>query len=276
MKIFSKIFPGRLFKPSGFIGVVMILIFGANAFSQSRWALSTSVTFNSGDYIYQQRTNNYYFNTGLSYMTQKWSVSVLLPFILQNSSVYNENSDGSGLDSQHRMPEQTVNHLSNNYETGIGDLYFYGEYQALKASVLRPAVSISAQFKVPTANRLTLFSTGQFDYGLGLVLRKWVRTFNAFAELSYLKIGDPQEIDYQDPLAYGLGIGKYFASGKYSASFYFKGYSQIISGVDPPRQMALGFFTMLSNQTFLSFYLTKGLSESSPDFGLSSGIDWKL
>ncbi|MHB2150294.1 hypothetical protein ACX8XP_14640 [Calditrichota bacterium LG25] len=265
----------RLKRPSGFSLIVIVLGLAGSLFSQANWAVSSSVTFNSGDYIYQQRTDNYYLNAGLRYSAQNWTVSASVPFILQNSAVYQQ--EPVSLSSNgHGMNNSATPTLSNDLESGIGDIYLYGEYQLWNGSLIAPSVALTSQLKVPTTNRLTLFSTGKYDYGLGLVLRKWLKTFNAFAEISYLRIGDPEEITYLDPIGYGLGIGKFFASGKYSTSIYFKGYSKIIHDVDPPRQLALGFFSMFSGKTVLSFYLIKGLSESSPDFGLSSGIDWKL
>ena len=72
----------------------------------------------------------------------------------------------------------------DHYESGIGDLYLYGEYRMFKLPQLGLSLGMNAQLKAPTANRLTLFSTGKLDYGLGLVLRQWFRTFSAFAEVS--------------------------------------------------------------------------------------------
>lgn len=264
----------RLKRPSGFTTLFLILYLVSGLFSQNNWTVSTSLTFNSGDYIYQQRTDNYYLNAGLRYSGSRWSVSASLPFILQKSAVYQQST--SVLPSNgHGMSNAVTASALDHYETGIGDLYLYGEYRMFKLPQLGLSLGMNAQLKAPTTNRLTLFSTGKLDYGLGLVLRQWFRTFSAFAEVSYVNIGDPEEITYLNPLGYGVGVGKFLANGKYSASLYFKGYTEIIQGIEPPRQLALGFFTMLSAKTFWSFYLIKGLSESSPNFGLSSGLDWK-
>ncbi len=275
MKSLKNNFTGSLFRALGFQSIIILSMFTSSGFTQQNWAINASVAFNTGQYIYEQRTDNYYLNTGIRYDGNNWSASVSVPLILQNSAVYDPKGQTS-YSNENQMMDQASPHSPNNFSGGIGDVYFYGEYRLPSPGINLPSVAVNAQIKMPTVNRLTLFSTGEFDYGLGVILRKWFGTYNGFADFGYLQIGDPQEITYLNPLGYGLGLSKFFSAGKYSASLYFKSYTEIIQGVNPPRQLSLGLFSVLSPKAIFSFYLIKGFSESSPDFALSSGIDWKL
>ncbi len=271
MKAFVKSKTGGLSRALGFQLIIVLLMLASPGSARQNWAVNASLSFNTGQYIYQQRTNNYYLNTGVRYSGNGWFVSMSVPVILQNSAVYDQSNSTFFLDDPRPSP-----HSLSNFSSGVGDVYFYGEYRLLNPVLFLPSVSLNAQIKVPTTDRLTLFSTGEFDYGFGFILRKWFGTYNGFADMSYLQIGDPKEITYLNPLGYGLGLSKFFAGGRYSVSLYFKGYTEIIQSIKPPRQLSLGLFSALSGKTILSFYLIKGFSESSPDFALSSGIDWKF
>jgi len=266
---------GGLWRASGFFIPWLVLALATNSLAQTGWSLNASLSFNSGRYIYQQTTSNYYLTGGLRYGGVNWSLAASVPVILQNSAVYESGSSGYDPEN-HRMTDRTATQTAANYSGGIGDVYLYGEYRLLNPLEAGPALYINAQIKLPTADRLTLFSTGEFDYGAGVRLRQWFGSVNIFADAGYLNTGDPAGFTYQNPFNYGLGISTFFAKGSYSASFYFKGYTEIISGLEPPREIALGLFRKLPAQILVSFYLSKGLSESSPDIALSSGIDWKF
>ncbi|KAA3658913.1 MAG: DUF3187 family protein [Calditrichaeota bacterium] len=269
MKLKGVRFPeGTLFSFGAKIVIGILISFGQSDAAQN-WSLFTSMAYNNGKYIYDQTSTNYYLNSGIRYRASRWSFSASLPFILQDSPVFEQ-----GINAQSK--EDETMHGMDNFSGGIGDIYFYGSYRLIQRRSSLPSLSITAQVKVPTGNELTLFSTGASDYGIGLALNKKLGRFNAFADASYLNLGDPQEINYNDPFGFGIGIGRFFRNGKLSASLYYKSYTEIISDVDPPGQASLGLFARLSPATIVSFFIGRGFSVSSPDVVFTTGIDWKL
>ncbi len=269
MKTLNLHIPGGALRVFGIKALLFFLIVLVTTAGAKNWSVYTSASFNNGTYIYDQNTSNYYLNTGLRYHTAKWTVSVALPFIIQNSFVYNQGTiSGSAAN--------TAMQGTDNYSGGMGDVYLYSEYRILKGNRLLPSLSFTGQLKIPTVKKLTLFSSGAFDYGFGIALRKSMGRFNAFANAGYLLLGDPQGINYINPISFGLGFGRFFKNGMYSASIYYKRYTKIIERLDPPQQVSLGLFSRLSDSTIVSFFFGKGFSESTPDYALTGGIEWTL
>ncbi len=253
----------------GIISLLFFIIKAPTTVSAKNWSVYTSASFNNGTYIYDQNTSNYYLNTGIRYQTTKWTASVAFPFIVQNSSVYNQGTV-SGSAGNAAMQG------SESYSGGMGDVYLYSEYKLIKSNRLLPSFSVTGQLKIPTVKKLTLFSSGAFDYGLGMVLRKPYGMYSIFADVGYLLLGDPSGYNYINPFSFGFGLGRFFKNGAYSASIYYKGYTQIIGGIDPPQQLSLGLFSRISDSTIVSIFVGKGFSESSPDYALTGGIEWTL
>jgi len=76
------------------------------------------------------------------------------------------------------MDNTTAEHSLNS---GIGDIFLYGEYRFLHFRGAIPSFYLTAQLKIPTSANLSLFSTGEFDYGIGLAARKLYGTLYLFA-----------------------------------------------------------------------------------------------
>ncbi len=269
MKSLRLHIPGGALRAFGILSLLFFVLTAAQSVNAKNWSVYTSASFNNGTYIYDQNTSNYYLNTGIRYQTVTWTVSVALPFIVQNSSVYNQGTVSGSAGN-------TAMQGSESYVGGMGDVYLYSEYRILRNSYTLPFISITGQLKIPTVKKLTLFSSGVFDFGLGLALRKPFGRYNVFADGGYLLLGDPSGINYSNPFSFGFGIGRFFKNGLYSVSVYYKGYTQIIEGIDPPQQISLGLFSHLTDSTIVSLFFGKGFSESSPDYALTGGIEWTL
>jgi hypothetical protein len=99
---------------------------------------------------------------------------------------------------------------------GLGDLYLYGEYGLLPEQAVLPYVSANLKLKVPTAATGNNFGSGEFDYGLGIVLRKSINTYVGFVDIGYWILGDPPGVNYKDPLTIGAGVGRFFGYGRYA------------------------------------------------------------
>jgi hypothetical protein len=257
--------PGGLtLRPLRLIIIISMLI-SVYSYAQGGWSVNSSFQMTSGDYITGNTTNNYYFNIGSRYRAEGWYISANISIIAQDG-LFPE-SDGNVMMGGSGMP-----HLN----MGIGDLYMFGEVNLLKGTNVLPWIALSSQIKIPTASSESNFGTGEFDYGIGLIFRKQLFSFIAFGDIGYLNLGDPEGFTFLNPFTYGIGIGRGFDFGKYSISLYYQRYTKIYESYAAPHQLSLGFYVNVINRTFLSIIGSKGLSETSPDFSISAGLEYFL
>jgi hypothetical protein len=243
--------------------MVIFLLIPTISTAQNGWSINSSFQMTRGDFVTGNTTTNYYFNIGGRYRSSGWYISANISIITQDG-ILSETS------VQDMMGESGMSHLN----MGIGDLYFFGEVNLLKGTNVLPWIAFSSQIKIPTASAESYFGTGEFDYGVGLTFRKPLTSFIAFGDIGYLNLGDPEQITYLNPLTFGMGIGKGFDYGKYSISLYYQRYTKIYEAYAAPHQLSLGFYVNIISRTFLSIIGSKGLSETSPDFSISAGLEY--
>jgi hypothetical protein len=254
--------PGGLnLRPLWVIFVIFLLIPSISV-AQGGWSVNSSFQMTQGDFVAGNTTTNYYFNIGGRYRAETWYISTTLSLIVQDGlfsgSTTNNMMDGSG---------------TSYRDIGIGDLNVFGEINLLKGTNVLPWISLSSQIKIPTASAENYFGTGEFDYGIGLTFRKKLFSFIAFGDIGYLNLGDPELITYLNPLTFGIGIGRGFDYGRYSLSVYYQRYTKIYEAYPAPHQLSLGFYVNIIKRTFISFIGSKGLSETSPNFSTSVGLE---
>lgn len=270
--------------------ILLLLFFLGNAHAGD-WMVRGSAGYLTGEYIYTTTTSTYSLNGGIYYETEKWNTGISLPLIIQNSGLVsgsggmiipshhgqNEN-DMSGGYHEGRMGGGRINTdgTGSQYEAGIGDVYLSGQYHLMRSDNLQPVVSITSKIKIPTASTSENFGTGEFDYGFVLNFSKTVGKYVGFLDAGYWFLGDSPEIDYENPFTYGVGIGRFFGQGKFSALLYYQRYSEILPEYEPPRRLSGGLYYNMNPMTVLSFNITGGVSETSPGFGLSAGISYEL
>lgn len=274
--------------------MIIFLIAFPRIGSAGTWSINGSAQYLNGDYIYTTATSTYYFGGGIRYQAVRWNAGVSLPIIAQNNDLVSgsggvfipshrgENGGdgepggghhGGGMMGGGRI---TTDHMVSHFEFGLGDIYLSGQYQLINERGYRPSLAISSQLKIPTANKALNYGTGEFDYGFAVNLSKRWNNYAGFVDIGYWILGDSPEIKYEDPFSYGIGIGRFFGNGQFSALLYYQGYTTVLENYDPPRQGSLGLYYRMSDQTILSATATAGLSNTSADFGLSLGFRLSL
>lgn len=281
------------------ISIVFLISLSQSGISGT-WSINGGVQYLNGDYIYTTRTSTYYLSGGIRYQSNRWNAGISVPLIAQNNDLVS-GSGGMFLPSDHNHQGQNgggmgggnqgggmvggnrvvTDEVGSQFEFGMGDVYLSGQYQLVgggSSNLLprSPSIAISAQIKFPTASKERNFGTGEFDYGMTVNVAKQWKNYAAFLDGGYWLLGDPPEIDYKNPFTYGIGIGRFFRNGQFSALLYYQGYSIILENYDPPRQGSLGFYYRLNHQTIFSAMAIAGFSDTSPDFGLSVGFNLTL
>ncbi|MFQ6674528.1 MAG: hypothetical protein ACE5GH_07070 [Fidelibacterota bacterium] len=266
--------------------VFLFVVSGAQA--RGTWSISSSVQATQGSYIFDTSTMAVYVYSGLRYRTRKWNLSASLPMVAQNNDRVTRtggmflptgqvhHSEGQSGTPHHGGSMTGSSTTTSELKVAMGDLYLYGELELFSEWFKRTSVSLGAQMKFPTASPNTNYGTGEFDYGLGLSVRKRSGSFAGFADIGFLAIGDPDGVTYRDPVTVGGGLGRVFGKGRFSFLLYYQRYSRILPGYDPPREVSVGLSVKLNSRSTVSLMGLSGLSETSPDVSVSGGLEWTL
>lgn len=262
-----------------FSAIILLAPFRSEVFAGD-WSVNGSIQYLTGDYIYTTATSTYYLTGGIGYLTDRWNFGIAFPIIAQsNNLVYGSggmllpghegvsNSDGGNHGQGMHGGRIMTNNVGHHLKVGLGDVYLSGQYQLFAEKNSLPSVAITGQFKYPTASND--FGTGEYDYGTSVNISKRLGNYAGFLALGYWFLGDPPEVDYRNPITYGIGLGRFFNGEKYSALIYYQGYTTILSDFDPPISGSLSLYYDTKSNTVLSITISAGFSSTSPDFGLS-------
>lgn len=256
----------------------------------SRWTLSTSFQVTGGNYFYDEYSTLYFLYGGIRYQNKNFSLYGYIPMVAQNRPGFTqsgmmviptgrEDEGNSGMMNGGYMHggNNSVNQSSMmNSQISLGDFYLYGSYQLLNEINNPIDLYFTPGIKFPTATEISAIGTGKFDYSLSASIRRSIESFVLLAEAGFIKLGDPDGIDYKNPFTYGFGVGKFLSENGNSVLLYFISYTSIFDNYEPPRQVSLGLNFKLNPTTTLSLIGSKGLSNYSPDFSLSTGMNFSL
>ena len=256
------------------------------------WSINEGAQYLNGKYIYTTSTSTYYLSSGIQYQSERWNVGVSIPVIAQNNDLVSGSGDmflpsghtgqggnSGGMGNSHQGGGMmgggrvVTDNVASQTEFGLGDVYLSGQYRLIADQNFIPSVAVSAQIKLPTASNDRNYRTGEFDYGIRFNLSKRWKNYAGFLDAGYWLLGDTPEIDYQNPFTYGIGIGRFFSNGQFSALLYYQGYSTILENYDSPRQGSIGLYYRMNDQIMLSTTTIAGFGDTSPDFGLSVGFN---
>ncbi len=269
--------------------VFAILLAGTiSLYGQSDWSVNTSLEYATGDYLSTETLNSWYLYGGIRYENNDYSIALSIPFIASNGqnvsqfgNIYIPNHMGSGYQGMGgsmggHMGSNRFTSVTPSEEYGIGDLYLFANYSLLNQLTSPLGVSLGGFVKFPTASTKNGFGTGKFDFNLSGTLRKNLGSFLVFVSAGYIFIGDPDSIDYTDPVTFNAGIGKFFGEGDFSLLLSYSLYSKILDVYEKPQQLSLGANINSNKKITYTLITSAGLSNSTPDFTFSAGLKYIL
>lgn len=257
-------------------GLVLIFFFcgsgmtyGQNLTTDELYA-EIGFNFYTGDYGTDTDTDIYTAPVIFGYsFSDQWDFYLTIPYIYQSTSAtvtvagtpisVKKNQTGG----KSNITEQLIDTTSHS---GLGDICFDGSYAALEETSGEPALYILAGIKFPTADEDKGLGTGEYDYSVGLGLGKEIREWTFSGDVKYNIIGSPGGIDLDDFFSITADVSRqYTAFFDGSISIYAAESASAES--DSPLEISLnGKYTMDGDNT-VAFYLLKGLSDGSPDYG---------
>ncbi len=262
------------------VGIALVILAAPLAVRAGNLVYSGALQFATGDYIFTDRTNSIYLMNGLFLSVGPAHLSVSVPVIYQNTSLVSNSgpgmipSGGEGSDGvrQHRHGGQIHVTATNDFrEVEVGDPLARADLEVLEGGNRSPSISVAALAKPPVASVQRGFGTGKWDYGAGLSVAHVIHRYVASASMIYWVMGDPAGVDFENPIAYSIAIGRPLANSKFSALLSLSGYTQIVENTDPFRQLGILLTYWLTTRRNLNGSIIFGLTESTPDVGLSIG-----
>jgi hypothetical protein len=225
--------------------LITILMIGTGAGAHAARYVAFDVKHSSGDFGGDVRTSATSLNLSAGITTLSYDADVTIPFV---------SLDTQGADT----------------ESGIGDIVVRGGHRLLSNKNNDLFLYGSLAAKLATADENAGLGTGENDYAAYLdVYKNWQK--QAFSFYGGYRInGDPPGVDLKDVFSYGAGWSRYFSKSSFYLSL--EGQQTAIEGVDDPLEFHTGLYHILSPFYMIRAEVYAGLSEGSPDYGMSAGF----
>jgi len=182
---------------------------------------------------------------------------------------------GSGPTTSIQMQTALQQHDSvrfrDQFDLNLGDPTLFGSAEIFSGTGVLRSIGLSGSTKVPLADLDSGVGTEEWDFSVGGSVAVAAGDLFLFGDLSHWWFGDLPELELQDGLGYGLGVGLPIGDGSGTLLGTLTGAESAIETVDAPLSLGLSLGFTLSDRRQLNVGATVGLSESSPDFGLSLG-----
>jgi len=235
------------------------------------WKFSSSVNYDTGKYGTPNRVSSIYVPFTLKRYWYEGNLAVTLPFLRQSAQGEITHVGGKPV-----RISRGRGRASSSSETGLGDILVRGAYILKREGPRSFDLAAAGRLKLPTANETKGLGTGEMDEGMGLEFGKELSPgVTLLADGYYTIIGDPPGLDLNNEIL--LDIGVYKSLGKnMSLTVYYETRSAIIDGNEDPRELSgtLEFKSVDGWRYDLGLLL--GLSDGSPDVGLSAGLSLRF
>jgi hypothetical protein len=245
-----------------------------------------AVQYATGDFVFADRTSSVYVLNGVSYATDRWTVSASVPIIYQNTALVSNTGPGmlpgrdrvTGISGGHHhsgmMDTDATASMETFDEVGVGDPLLRADIAMVGGRAQRYSVALSATVKTPIANADHGFGTGEWDSAGGMTGRYAAGNYTGAASVFYWWMGDPDGVDFENPVAYSVSAFRLLGGSRFSAGVSVSGFTRIARGTDGFRQLGTTVMYVPDASRSLSAGLSFGLSDTAPDFGVSIG--WGL
>lgn len=156
---------------------------------------------------------------------------------------------------------------------GFGDPLVRLDLRLLENPGRNVRLGISVSLKPALVDGSSGLGTGASDFGFGASVFKGQGRTSLFADLMFWKYGDPEGVDFQDTLAYSVGVGRVIGGGRWSSMVSLSGLSNGVAGTAAPLQLNVAALALAGRRQSIAFTAGIGLNDSASDF--SAGTTWR-
>ncbi|WP_149195084.1 transporter [Luteimonas suaedae] len=235
--------------------------------------LGIAVDYSSGDYGSDTTTDILSIPLTARMDAGDWTLKASLPWLRVNGDpdvlptvglVDNLNPAGRGRGGLLGDPAGDGETTSERGSaSGIGDLTLAATYSVPTGNAL--GVDLTANAKIATADEDKGLGTGADDYGVAVDLYRDLDGTMLFGGAGYTRLGESQYIEVDSVLSGNIGISRRTGKGRIGLMYDYR--EAAANGFDD-RSDAIGFLsTPAGTGSRLQLYLSKGLSDGSPDWG---------
>lgn len=229
-------------------------------------SLTLGAEYSSGDYGAATTTRMWYFPATLKYETERFMLSLTIPFIAVEGT---GNVVASG--GRQGMPRTTTTQASTT-ESGLGDIELAAS-RMLTRTDDGWRLDLGGRIKFGTADEQDNLSTGEDDVAIHLDLEKAFARNTVFGAVGYKVLGDPPGINYED-VFYGSAGFSHRLDATRDAGMEWYVQQAPLDGAEGKSELTLFLSGKPAPQTRLTGYLLAGFADGSPDWGL--GVMLKL
>lgn len=264
-----KIFSGE----SGFFSRALAAALACAALSPAAaadWKFSSSLNYSAGKYGTAERTTSLYVPFTLKRYYARYDLAVTVPYLRQTSAGQMVWVGGKPLRATRGSFRQ-----ASTTEAGPGDIVL----RATRGLTLEDAafgLALAGKLKLPTADEDKGLGTGQADIGAGLEFSKEVSAgWTLLVDGYYTVIGEPAGVNFNDQLALDLGFTRTLRENL-ALTVLYETQNAIVEGNPGPRGLSAALTGGAAGGLQVSGGLGLGLSDGSPDLGLSAGFSLKF
>jgi len=156
---------------------------------------------------------------------------------------------------------------------GLGDPVLELDYLVIGGPAARDALGVFAAAKVPIAAVDTTYGTGEWDTGAGLGFSHSGVGCSVLAEISYWLLGDPEGVDFEDPVRLRLEVVRPFGA-VWRGSLAVDGSTEVIDGAGSSVVLEARALRRFSRAAEAGFSIAVGLTDGAPD--VVASIEWRL
>ena len=279
------------------VAVMIASLIPAFAYAGSpTYSLGLGFEFASGEYGTGIKTDSIYMPLTIAvYPAERLDFSLEIPFVYQSSSavVAGQYSGmqgqsmgsrsvmapviGSGMSSGTGSGAMTSASVANvgNSHSGLGDIKLKAGYVLYTEEKYVPAIRPNFYVKFPTADKGQFLGTGEFDEGVAVELTKWFGKWVADGEMGYAIQGKSTVLPVKNYFNYYFG-GGYQLSDWLRPMVFIKGSSPTVEGASSLMEARLRVKCQISKHTGIDGYLAKGITTSSPDYGMGVAVFYEF
>lgn len=253
-----------------------ILATGAASAAETSTSFGIGADYSTGDYGSDVTTDIFSVPVSATVTSGSWRFRGSLPWIRVSGDpnvlptlgvVDNRNPIGRGRGGLIGDPGEGEQ-IESGTASGIGDLLLEATYTVPTGTALGLDVGVNA--KVATADEDKSLGTGSNDYGVAIDLYRDFDGTMLFGGIGHTRLGTSEFIDVDGINTGNLGISQVAGSGRVGAMVEFR--SATVSGLDDRRDL-IGFYNLpTSGGRQFQVYASRGLSDSSPDWGVGVAI----
>jgi hypothetical protein len=232
-------------------------------------SVSIGAEYSRGTYGASQPTRIAYFPLTLARDADSHALALTVPYLIVSGPGTVVASGGAAGVPRGRGGARAVSET----EHGIGDVLLRGSVNLGRQTARRARLDLTGKVKLGTADRERNLGTGENDYALQLDLEHGTGSDAVFGSLGGKIVGDPPGVDYRNVVyaSAGTSLG---LRGTASVSLILDAQTPLLDGVPGQRTLTLIYSDRTDRRTRVSPYLLRGLSESSPDWGV--GVTFKF